>query len=598
MANETATGGTPAPDGANAKVEPELHRPEPHLSELRRPELHRPEPRQPELYRFAPHERPLLPGSPATPDHPARRRIAYFAIGTLLGLTGGFINALLSANLPQIQGALGLTSVEGGWLTAVYSMTSVCMSLLLIKFRQQFGMQRFTRVVLVGFVALNFAQLFVHSYGTELVVRGAGGIVASGLSTLCLFYMMQAMPPAARLGGFVLGVGWGQVALPLARVISPLLLVDGDIQNLFLFEAGLTLVCLASVMLLRLPPAETIPAFEPLDFLTFALFAPGMALLCAVLAQGRIEWWTTPWLGYALATAIPLIAAALVIEHNRANPLLNTRWMGTGGVLRFAAVAAIMRILLNEQNYGTTGLLTALGLVPDQLVVLYAIVTLATVAGMFLSLKALDPAKILRPLMISGVLIAIAAFIDASATNLTRPSQLYVTQGMIAFAAVYFLGPTMISGIIQALAKGPSHIVSFSAVFGISQTLGGLGGAALLGSFQVMRERLHSSNLVAGVITTDPQVALRLQQLGGAYARVVTDPAQRQTIGVQLLGQQITREANILAFNDVFLLIGVLALIGLLLLAQRWNYYRRNRITPFADEMAALAAMREKAAAS
>jgi hypothetical protein len=205
---------------------------------------------------------------------------------------------------------------------------------------------------------------------------------------------------------------------------------------------------------------------------------------------------------------------------------------------------------------------------------------------------------VLRPLMISGVLIAIAAFIDANATNLTRPSQLYVTQGMIAFAAVYFLGPTMITGIIQALAKGPSHIVSFSAVFGISQTLGGLGGAALLGSFQVIRERLHSSNLVAGVITTDPQVALRLQQLGGAYARVVTDPAQRQTIGVQLLGQQITREANILAFNDVFLLIGVLALIGLLLLAQRWNHYRRNKITPFADEMAALAAMREKAAAS
>ena len=537
----------------------------------------------------------MLPGSPATPDHPTRRRVAYFAIGTLLGLTGGFINALLTANLPQIQGALGLTSVQGGWLTATYSMTSVCMSLLLIKFRQQFGIQRFTRAVLIGFVALNFAQLFVHGYGTELVVRGAGGIVASGLTTLCLFYFMQAMPPTARLGGFVLGVGVSQVALPLARVISPLLLADGDIQNLFLFEAGLTLVCLACVLLLRLPPSETIEAFEPLDFLTFALFAPGMALLCAVLVQGRIEWWPTPWLGLAVAGAIPLIAAALIVEHNRANPLLNTRWMGTAGVLRFAAVAAIMRILLNEQNYGTIGLLTALGLVPDQLVVFYGIVTLATIAGLALSLKALDPAKVLRPLMISGVLIAVAAFVDASATNLTRPSQLYVTQAMIAFAAVYFLGPTMITGIIQALAKGPSHIVSFSAVFGISQTLGGLGGAALLGSFQVIRERLHSSNLVAGIVTTDPQVALRLQQLGGAYARVVIDPAQRQTIGLQLLGQQVTREANILAFNDVFLLIGVLALIGLILLARRWYWYRSHNVIPFAEEMAAL---REKAAAS
>ena len=314
--------------------------------------------------------------------------------------------------------------------------------------------------------------------------------------------------------------------------------------------------------------------------------------------QGRIEWWPTPWLGWAVAGAIPLIAGALMIEHNRANPLLNTRWMGTAGVLRFAAVAAIMRILLNEQNYGTIGLLTALGLVPDQLIVFYAIVTVATIAGLALSLKALDPTRLLRPIMISAVLIAVAAFIDASATNLTRPSQLYLTQAMIAFAAIYFLGPTMMAGIVQALAKGPSHIVSFSAVFGISQTVGGLGGAALLGSFQVIRERLHSSNLVAGIVTTDPQVALRLQQLGGAYARVVTDPAQRQVIGLQLLGQQVTREANILAFNDVFLLIGVLAVIGLILLAQRWYWYRSHHITPFAEEMAALAALREKAAAS
>src|SRR3546814_4862829 len=105
---------------------------------------------------------------------------------------------------------------------------------------------------------------------------------------------MQAMPTAARLGGMILGVGVSQVATPLARVISPVLLVHGNIQSLFIFELGLTLMCLGSVALLRLPPSERIQAFEPLDFLTFILFAPGMALLSAVLIQGRIIWWTPP----------------------------------------------------------------------------------------------------------------------------------------------------------------------------------------------------------------------------------------------------------------------------------------------------------------
>src|SRR3546814_1031760 len=119
--------------------------------------------------------------------------------------------------------------------------------------------------------------VFVHIYRTELSVRGAGGIVASGLSTLALFYIMQAMPTAARLGGMILGVGVSQVATPLARVISPVLLVHGNIQSLFIFELGLTRMCLGSVALLRLPPSERIQEFEPLDFLTFIFFAPGMA---------------------------------------------------------------------------------------------------------------------------------------------------------------------------------------------------------------------------------------------------------------------------------------------------------------------------------
>src|SRR3546814_18122651 len=111
-------------------------------------------------------------------------------------------------------------------------------------------------------------------------------------------------------------------------------------------------------------------------------------------------------------------------------------------------------------------------------------------------------------------------------------------------------------GMLRAIVNGPSHLVSFSAVFGISQTLGGIGGAAMLGSFQIVRERFHSNELVQSLVMTDPQVATRIQQLGGAYARVLTDQILRQAQGSALLSQQVNREAHILAFNDVFLQIG------------------------------------------
>lgn len=537
-------------------------------------------------YQFQPHERPFMPGSPATPDHPVARRIGYALIGILVSLTAGLSNGLLLANLPTIQGALGLTTVEAGWLPAAYMMTNICMSFVLIKVRQQFGIQRFTRVFLLAFVLLAAAQVWVHTYCMELALRAVAGIVAGGFTPLGFFYLMQALPGKARIAGMLIGIGLTQVATPLARAISPLLLANGDIQTLFLFEFALSLACLGSIALLRLPPGDTIPAFEKIDLLTFVLLVPGMALLCAALVQGRTVWWTTPWVGYALVVSMVLIGAALLVEHHRANPMLNTRWMTSAEIVRFALVAATIRLLLSEQNFGAIGLLTVAGMGADQLVTFWTVITVATLAGLIVGILTLNPQDLLRPIVISIALIGIGAVLDADASNLTRPANLYFSQALIAFAAMYFLGPTMMTGLLMALSRGPSHIISFSAVFGIAQALGGLGGAALLGSFQLMRQRAHSQELVGSILMTDPQVAGRVQALSGAYGRVVTDPALREAQGLALLSQQVSREAQILAFNDVFRLIALLALVAFLWQGGRWLYFRIKGINPFAEELA------------
>ena len=66
------------------------------------------------------HEKPTLPGSPAMPYHPPWERACYALVAVLVGLTGGLGNALFTANLPTIQGQLGLTSAEAAWLTGAY----------------------------------------------------------------------------------------------------------------------------------------------------------------------------------------------------------------------------------------------------------------------------------------------------------------------------------------------------------------------------------------------------------------------------------------------------------------------------------------------
>jgi hypothetical protein len=88
-----------------------------------------------------------------------------------------------------------------------------------------------------------------------------------------------------------------------------------------------------------------------------------------------------------------------------------------------------------------------------------------------------------------------------------------------------------------------------------------------------MREKYHSSHLTEHVVAGNPSVAQRLQLQSQALGSRQSDPQLRQALSASQLSQAATREANVLAFNDVFRLIGMLS-IGVF----GWTLYHTLRI--------------------
>jgi MFS family permease len=513
-----------------------------------------------EDWHFAPSERPVIPGSPANPAHPMSRRMAYAAIALLVGVTGGLGNAFVTVNLAQLQGSLGLYSYEIAWLPAAYVMTNFPANLVLLKMRQEWGLRLFAIVFLVLYSVVTFAHIFVHSFASSVAVRAASGLVGAPLTTLGMYYMMQAWPAKRRLNAMMVGVVIPQLALPAARLVSRDLLAFHQWETLYILECGLALVSLSAVLLVRLPPSERRKAFEPLDLLTVALFTSGGALFCAVVAQGRYLWWAdTPWLGWALCASVPLLVAAWLIEYHRANPLVATRWLAGGDIMRFVLVAMLARIVFSEQAYAAVGLLSTLGFDNDQFHPLFVIVTLAMLLGMAATGLLVNPRKSGPPVLFAVALIAVAAFLDSHATNLTRPQQLYVSQGLIAFSTAFFMGPGLLFGVTRALRLGTSHIITAFVLYSMIQNVGGLVGSAGLGTFQIMREKVHSNALVQRMVPTDPLEASRLQRSVETFSSLAVDPSIRGAEGASLLSRQVTAEANILAYEDVFQLIAMMA---------------------------------------
>lgn len=497
-----------------------------------------------------PHERPMFPGSPATPDFSPRVRIGYGCVGVLLAFTSAMGTALITVNLPSIQGALGLDPAQVSWLPTAYAMTSISMNLLLVKFRQQYGLRLFVQLALGTYLAAVVAHLFVNDFASALVVRAASGVAAAPLTTLAVFYMLQAFPQPQRLAAFVLAFGLPLVATPLARCFSPDVLELGQWRTLYLIELALVLATLAAVLALRLPPSERLKVFEWADFVTYPLMAVGLALICGILGQGRLEWWfAAPWIGVALAVAVVLIIAALALEWHRTNPLLDLRWAITPDFLGFIAIAFLTRVLLVEQNGGAAGLLSVLGMGQEQTRSLYFVIMLATLAGAIVGALTITPQTVLFQIMIAVALIGAAAYIDSHSNDLTRPAQLYVSQSMLGFATALVLAPTLLIGFVQVLQRGwrslPTLIVSFS----IAQNLGALFATALSQTFQYDRMRFHYAHLVGQLDASIPFVADRLRAGPTAVAAVAG---------------QATREAGILAYNDLFLLLLVIAMLTLI----------------------------------
>ncbi|WP_054634194.1 MFS transporter [Pantoea stewartii] len=543
---------------------------------------------------WLPHEKPMLPGSPSTPIHSPPKRVAFGLIGLLISLTGALSNALVTANLTNLQGTFAAYSNEIAWLPAVYVMGNISINLLLVKFRQQFGLRVFTEAFLVLYVLVAFFHLFANDLSSAIIVRTAHGMVGAALSSLGIYYQVQAWPARHRLKALVIGLTASQLAIPLARLFSSELLQLDEWRGLYLFELGLALIALGAVLVVKLPPGDRIKAFEKMDFLTFILLAPGMALLCGVLSLGRIEWWfSTPWLGICSALALVLIVSAFVIEHNRRNPLINTRWLSSGMIVRLGIVMIMIRIVLAEQNTGAVGFLQLIGLQNDQMHGLALAIMAGVVAGIAASALTIKPTHLNWPIVASLVVMIIASLMDAQSSPVTRANNMYLSQFLLGFGSAFFMAPAMLMGIGSVVTQ-PKNLVSFVVLFGMSQNLGGLIGSAILGTFQVWREKYHSSLLGDQLSLLDPNVSDRLTQYGGLFSSQIGDSALLSAQSTSQLQSVATLQANVLAYNDTYLLTATLALVTLM-----WVLWRltRRRYLDWRQAKFHLAEQRQLAAA-
>lgn len=528
-------------------------------------------------YVFAADEKPTSAGAPYLPRLTLAQRLAYATVGLFVGALTTFPNAMTNVNAGTISGSLGLYVAEASWLPALYFGMNASANLTLVKARAQFGIPQVTRSLLVLYALAAAVQLAWPCFGTAVVARIANGIETGALVSLTVYYFLMVFPGKLRPLALVIGVSMTQFGTPLARLVPvELLSVDGW-QGMHCIELAVPLLVLAATLAVPLPPSDRVRVFEPRDVLSIALFLPGIVIGCEVLGLGRVLWWSdTPMLGKMLVASVVLIGAGCMLETNRERPLIHLRWLTTFNIVRFIAIALLMRLALAEQTFGSVGLLSASALNNDQLHVLFACVALSMLAGLIVAALTLRESTLPYQVLVAALCIAASALLDNHSNNLTRPEQLYASQSLIGFGTTLFIGPALVYGFLQMLRKGPDHFITLVVVFSITQNIGAIAGSAFMGTYQTERAHVHTNDLAEQLIAANPQVAARLGAGASSISAFVQDPGIQSAEGGSLLGQSMAREATVLAFNDVFGLLARLAgatavLVALSVLYRRWR---------------------------
>lgn len=504
-------------------------------------------------------EAPAAPPPPASMPFP--KAILYMAASVILALSQGLGQGFVSANIAQVAGDLGITTTDASWLIAAYTIPRAALPVMLIKIRNQYGLRRFAEIGVAAYVVMSFASIWITDFRSAVTVQFLSGIAAAPLSSLAFLYMLEPLPAEWKMR---LGLPAALTIIlsgpSLAYVVSPAILGDGGIRWVHLTVLGMAMVSLALVYLLPLRPIPREKVIQPMDYLSVLLIGIGFGGIIISFIMGPIHYWTDAiWIGWLLAASIAALTTVIIIELNRSAPLLDIRWLMSPAILHLAATLFLFRLILSEQSAGAPKMFRALGLVPSQLSTLFAIICIASLMGGLACIAWIKVERVKWFHLVALILIMGGAFMDSQSTVDTRPEQMYISQAMVAMAGMLFMPPAMMVGLMSALARGPQYILSFVIVFLTTQSLGGILGSGLFSTFINNRHAMHFQLLSEQLTVTNPVAVSTLAARAAGLASQLSDATLRRAQSMLSLVQEADRQAYVLAYNDAYFLIFIIA---------------------------------------
>ncbi len=472
--------------------------------------------------------------------------------------------SIVNVAIPHMMGELGSTLEQIAWVSTGYIVANVIVLPLTSFFSDTFGRRNYYVGSIMLFTAASF--LCGHAGSLEMLVgaRIAQGIGGGALISTAQAILFDVFPLEERgQAGAIFGMG-----VMVGPTVGPTL--GGWITDNFtwpwIFYINVPLGIMAAILCWQHVPEPKEKTVRPsVDWAGVALLALGIGALQVMLERGEAH----DWFASGEIVVLGLLAAVGIVAfiwHELASdhPVVDLRVLRDrqlavgvtfGAILGFALYASVFVLPVFLQNFlGYSAEDTGLVILPGALASAFTM----PIAGR------LSDKMDARPLIVTGVLLFLwSMYLQSQFT--TQIGMHDTVWPMILRGVGLGLVFVPLTGVTVA-SLGPRQMALGTGLFNLSRQLGGSLGIAISATLVTRFREQAREALRQHLDPTQPQVRGWLEQVAAGFRHTGATAAEAMHRAEGLLDLKLMQQASVLAFERIFLTMGITFVLALPLL--------------------------------
>lgn len=489
-------------------------------------------------------------------DVPLKHWLALF--GAILGAFMAILDIqITNGSIREIAGSLSIPIDQSNNIATAYLIAELICIALTSWIARVFSLKRTLIWSVIIFTLSSLACSASWNLLSMVVFRAIQGFASAPLIPLALSMVMRFLPEEKRMIGMALFGLTATFAPTIGPSIGGWLTDNFSWQYLFYINVIPSSVVLILIgMNLEKEPLN-IKAFTQINPLSVLLIAMGLGILEYVLENGNnYNWFSSSYITTLSSVTVISLLLFFIVDYFSKYPLVNLRLFavknfGIGcinyfflGVLLYGAVFIVPFYLVIVQHYSA-------------LEIGYVFCWQGLPQLVFMPLIPVISKHISsRYLVVMGYLIlAASCFVCTTMDHNFSGPQMAISMIIRGIGFPFVVIPLSAVTLRRISANDMDDATSIASIV---RNLGGAFGIAIITTLIINGCRMNTKILSSGLSVTNPDGIRWLQHIGKMLIQHGSNAQEAQLQAHSLLLKQIDMNATIIAFNDVFFLLGLI----------------------------------------